>query len=101
MNDQQFSETIASGDRIIVKFYADWCGTCKLFAPKYTRLSNDERFSNVKFLEVNAEVSPEARQLAKVDNLPFFATFKDGKLLEGTATAKEDSVVAMLDRVKA
>jgi hypothetical protein len=36
-----------------------------------------------------------------VDNLPFFATFKNGTLVEGTATAKEDYVVAMLERLQA
>lgn len=100
VNDEQFAQQVASGKATIVKYYADWCGSCKLFAPKYTRLSNDERFQSVDFLEVNAEHSPGARQIAGVDNLPFFAIFKDGKLLEGTATAKEETVVAMLTKVQ-
>lgn len=101
VNDEQFAQHVAHGSPIIVKYYADWCGSCKLFAPKFTRLSNDERFTAVEFLEVNAEVSPLARQTAGVDNLPFFAIFKNGSLIEGTATAKEDTVVAMLEKVKA
>lgn len=101
VNDEQFAQRVATGSAIIVKYYADWCGSCKLFAPKFTRLSNDERFAGVEFLEVNAEICPEARQVAGVDNLPFFAVFKGGTLLEGTATAKEDTVVAMLEKVKA
>jgi thioredoxin 1 len=101
VNDEQFAQYVATGNAIIVKYFADWCGSCKLFAPKYTRLSNDERFSDVLFLEVNAEICPDARQRAAVDNLPFFAVFKGGSLLEGTATAKEDTVVAMLEKVKA
>jgi thiol-disulfide isomerase/thioredoxin len=101
VHDEQFQQHIESGRPIIVKYYADWCGSCKLFAPKFTRLSNDERFQSVEFLEVNAEISPVARQSAGVDNLPFFAIFKDGSLVEGTATAKEDTVVAMLQKVSA
>ena len=101
VNDEQFAQRVAIGNAIIVKYYADWCGSCKLFAPKFTRLSNDERFTGVEFLEVNAEICPEARQVAGVDNLPFFAVFKGGLLLEGTATAKEETVVAMLEKVKA
>lgn len=101
VNDEQFAQRVATGNAIIVKYYADWCGSCKLFAPKFTRLSNDERYTGVEFLEVNAEICPEARQVAGVDNLPFFAVFKGGLLLEGTATAKEETVVAMLEKVKA
>ncbi len=99
LTDNEFSQTLASHDRVIVKYYADWCGSCKLFAPKYRRLSEDERFANVTFVDINAEENPDARKLANVDNLPFFATFKDGKLLEGGATAKEDVVLSMLEKV--
>jgi thioredoxin 1 len=70
--DSDFAQAIQANEKVIVKYFADWCGSCKLFAPKYKRLSNDERFAGIAFLEVNAEVSPEARKLAGVDNLPFF-----------------------------
>lgn len=53
------------------------------------------------FLEVNAETDPEARKAAGVDNLPFFAVFKHGQLLDGGATAKEERVVEMLEKVVA
>jgi len=99
VNDQEFEQHISTGRAVIVKYFADWCGSCKLFAPKYTRLSNDERFNSVEFLEVNAELCTQARQAAGVDNLPFFAVFKDGKLIEGTATAKEDTVLNLLAKV--
>ena len=101
VHDEQFQKAIESGHPIIVKFFADWCGTCKLFAPCYTRLSNNERFQTIEFLEVNAEINPIARHLAGVDNLPFFAIFHNGKLIEGHATAKEDTVIAMLNKVLA
>lgn len=97
--DADFASTLESNRKVIVKYYADWCGSCKLFAPKYRRLSDDDRYSDVVFLDVNAETSPDARQQAGVDNLPYFATFLDGKLLEGGATAKEETVVSMLEKL--
>ncbi|MBC8124522.1 MAG: thioredoxin family protein [Candidatus Kapabacteria bacterium] len=100
-SEQDFRLILESNDKVIIKYYADWCGSCKLFSPKYTRLSNDERFTDITFLEVNAETNPEARALAGVDNLPFFATFKNGALVEGTATTKEENVVGLLDRLNA
>jgi thioredoxin 1 len=99
--DADFTSTLESNRKVIVKYYADWCGSCKLFAPKYRRLSDDERFSDVVFLDVNAETSPEARQRASVDNLPYFAAFLDGQLIDGGATAKEETVVAMLEKLSA
>lgn len=97
--DEDFKSTLAENDKVVVKYYADWCGSCRLFAPKFRRLSDDERFKEVTFLDVNAEKSPEARKLAGVTNLPFFATFKGGELMKGVATSKEDAVVEMINEL--
>lgn len=98
-NDQQFEELIESNDKVVVKYYADWCGSCKLFAPKYRRLSEDDRFDGVRFLDVNAEENEKARKLAGVDNLPYFAVFKSGKLVAGSSTSKEENVVELLNQL--
>jgi len=95
--DSDFAQALQANEKVIVKYFADWCGSCKLFAPKFKRLSNDERFAGIAFLEVNAEVSPEARKLAGVDNLPFFATFKNGQLIAAQSTSKEENVVELLN----
>ena len=95
--DNDFNGAIASNDKVVVKYFANWCGSCKLFSPKYKRLSNDERFSDVTFLDVNAEENPEARKVAEVNSLPFFAVFKGGKLLYGAATSLEPKVVEMIE----
>jgi len=97
--DADFSESLKNNNKVVVKYYADWCGSCRLFAPKYNRLSNDERFSGIVFLDVNAEKNPEARKLAGVSNLPFFAVFKNGELLEGAPTSKEELLVEMLQKL--
>lgn len=99
LTDQEFQPALSENDKVIVKYFADWCGSCKLFAPKYRRLSDDERFADVAFLDVNAELNPEARQRANVDNLPFFAVFKNGELIEGMATVKEENVINMLEKL--
>ena len=100
VEDNNFDQVINDSDKVIVKYFADWCGSCKLFAPKFRRLSEDERFNDVNFLEVNAEENEQARKAAGVDNLPFFAVFKEGKLVEGSATSKEEGVIAMLNKLK-
>lgn len=97
--DKDFNEHLSNNEKVIVKYYADWCGTCKLFSPKFRRLSEDERFKDIVFLDVNAEENEKARKLASVDNLPFFAIFKNGKLVEASATSKEEAVVAMLEKL--
>jgi thiol-disulfide isomerase/thioredoxin len=94
LTDADFGGTLSENPKVVVKFFADWCGSCRLIAPKFTRLS--DRYPDVRFVEVNAEENPETRKLAGVTNLPFFATFQGGNLVKGDATSKIESVEAMI-----
>ncbi|MDH5609834.1 MAG: thioredoxin family protein, partial [Cyclobacteriaceae bacterium] len=69
ISDNEFRDKITGAEKVVVKYYADWCGSCRLFAPKFRRLSNDERFGGISFLDINAEHNPAARQEAGVTNL--------------------------------
>jgi thiol-disulfide isomerase/thioredoxin len=98
--DKDFKNIIDSNVKVIVKYFADWCGTCKLFAPKFKRLSNDEIYAGIIFLEVNAENNPDARKMGGVTNLPFIVTFENGKVIQQVATGKEEAVVEILQKMK-
>ena len=97
--DSDFKNLITSNEKVVVKYYADWCGNCRLFSPKYKRMATNPDFSDVTFLDVNAEVSPEARKAAGVTNLPFFAVFKNGELVDSVAASKEEAVLNLINRL--
>lgn len=100
VNDTEFAEMISGKEKVVVKYYADWCGSCRLISPKFNRMSEEEKNQGITFLEVNAEENPEARKLAGVSNLPFFAVFKNGVLLQADFTAKAESVEAMIEKIR-
>ena len=99
MTDENFKQALTDNNKTIVKYFAGWCGSCRLFSPKFKRLSNDSRFENISFVDVDAEKNPEARKLAGVTNLPFFAVFEGDKLVKAVATSKEDAVVELLQHL--
>lgn len=99
IDDAGFKEQLSSNEKVVVKYYADWCGSCKLFAPKFRRLSEDEQNQGVTFLDVNAEISPEARKMGSVNNLPTVAVFKNGELVESAATSKPEYVQEMIAKL--
>lgn len=99
VNDTNFENEIRENGKVVVKYYAGWCGSCRLFAPKFKRLSADDRFAGIRFLDVDAEESPIARNLGNVSNLPTFAIFKDGELVETIASNKEDQVVELISKL--
>lgn len=97
LEKDNLQEFIAENDRVVVQYGATWCGNCRIMKPKMKRLSND--FENIKFLYVDAEKLPGSRKLAEVTNLPTFATFKGGKLVNQTQTNKEENLKALLDEI--
>lgn len=99
ITDNEFKDEISKNDKVVVKYFADWCGSCRLFSPKYKRLSGEERFSEIRFLDINAEKNPEARKAAGVTNLPYFAVFKQGELIDGFSGNKEAAVVDLISRL--
>lgn len=92
VNDAEFQQELKAHDKVVVKYYADWCGSCRLIAPKYDAIAEKDDFKGITFLNINAEENPEARKLAGVTNLPFFAAFKDGQLVEGFAAARAEAI---------
>jgi len=99
VTDEDFEKKLQSNEKVVVKYFADWCGSCRLFAPKYKRLSGEERFDGVAFLDVNAEKNPLARQKAEVKNLPTFAIFKNGELVDSITSNKEEMVVELIQKL--
>lgn len=98
-NDSDFKEQIESNELVTIKFHADWCGSCKLIAPKFRRLSESDQFDKITFLDANAEENPEIRKWAGVNNLPFFITVKNGEIQKSDFTSKIDVVEGMLNEL--
>jgi thiol-disulfide isomerase/thioredoxin len=65
--------------------------------PKMKRLSKD--YEGITFLYVDAEKLPESRKLAEVNNLPTFAVFKGGSLINQIQTNKEEALKILINEV--
>ncbi|MFN4083197.1 MAG: thioredoxin family protein [Bacteroidia bacterium] len=97
--DNDFFNHLANNQMVVVKYFANWCGSCRLFAPKFVKISNKPEYKDILFLDVNAEENPEARKFAGVSNLPYFAVIKDGKILTSDNTAKEEGLEKMINKL--
>ncbi|KAM0947010.1 putative monodehydroascorbate reductase (NADH) [Dioscorea sansibarensis] len=90
----------ASGSKIVVlDMYTQWCGPCKVMAPKFQELS--ENYLDVVFLKLDC--NQENKSLAKelgIRVVPTFKILKDGKIVKEVTGAKFDDLVFAIDTVK-
>ena len=98
-SDENFEHLLNTHEKVVVKYYAKWCGVCRLFSPKFKKMSDKDEFSQFLFLDVNADENPVARKLAGVNNLPYFAVFKNGQLVAADASTKEDVVENLIKKL--
>ncbi len=91
------AEIVASNDVVVVQYAASWCGNCRIMKPKFKMLASQNE--SIPFVIVDAEQFPESRKLAKVDNLPTFATFKNGQLVNQTQTNKAEVLAELVSEV--
>ena len=43
----------------VIKFFADWCGPCKVYGPSFTQVREELESDEITFLEINVENDPE------------------------------------------
>lgn len=91
------AEIVAQNEVVVVQYAASWCGNCRIMKPKFKVLA--AQHENIPFLIVDAEQYPESRKLAKVDNLPTFATFKNGVLVNQAQTNKAEVLTELVNEV--
>lgn len=90
-------QIISNNELVLVQYGATWCGNCRIMKPKVKRLSGE--FENIKFVYVDAEKFPESRKLAQVTNLPTFAAFKGGVLVNQNQTNKEEILKLLINEI--
>ena len=67
-------EVLKNKETVLVDFYADWCGPCKMLGPILEEVGKDH-----KVFKVNVDNEPELAQEYGVMSIPCMVLFKDGK----------------------
>ncbi|MBE6048589.1 MAG: thioredoxin [Clostridium sp.] len=81
INQDEFqSEVLDNEGVVVVDFYADWCGPCKMLAPILEELNNE--LSSVKIVKVNVDENPDVSNKYNIANIPTIKIFKAGKDVE-------------------
>ncbi len=79
LSDATFDEEIAgSAEPVLVDFWAEWCGPCKMIAPVLDEIA-DENPGKIKIAKLNVDDNPDIARRFEVMSIPTMIVFKDGK----------------------
>ena len=83
-----FDETISSSETpVLVDFWAEWCGPCKMIAPVLDEISS-ENSDKIKIVKVNVDENPDLARRFEVMSIPTLIVFKDGDVAKRLVGAK-------------
>ena len=76
LTDQTFNQEIRSNDIILVDFWAEWCGPCKMISPILDEISSEY---NLPVGKLNVDENPGKAQEYSVQSIPTMVLFRNGK----------------------
>ncbi len=93
---ENFQKEVIESDRpVLVDFWADWCGPCRMLSPIVDEIASER--ADYKFCKVNVDEQPELAAAFHVSSIPTLVVIKNGKLANTSVGVRPKAeILAML-----
>ena len=88
---ENFDEVINGEGKVLVDFWAGWCGPCKQMGPVLEQIAVER--NDVTIAKVNVDEQPELASRFQVRSIPFFGLFEKGQMINQTLGAQPKSSI--------
>jgi thioredoxin 1 len=85
LTSDNFNDIVTGSGTIMIDFWAEWCGPCRMFAPVFEKAS--ERYQDIVFGKVDTEEQIELAQAFDIASIPTLMVIRDGVVLYAEAGA--------------
>jgi len=100
INETNFKrEVLQSTQPVLVDFWAQWCGPCKMFAPLLDEIAVEQN-GRAKVVKVNVDESPMLAQRYNIQSIPTLLYFAGGEVRDRTVGAvSKQSIISKLEKL--
>lgn len=90
---EKFEADVLKSDKpVIVDFWAEWCGPCRMVAPVLEEIANEYR-GKVVVAKVNVDNEPTLAEQYNVTGIPLLGVFKDGQMVKQLVGARPKAAI--------
>ncbi len=94
-NENFQNEVLNSNKTVLLDFYADWCGPCRMVGPIVSEIAEER--NDIKVGKINVDEQPELASMFKVMSIPMLAVVKNGKIANQSVGYKpKEQILALL-----
>ena len=95
VNKNNFDQIKSIEKPVLIDFYADWCGPCRMVSPIVDEIANES--DDYVVAKVNVDDEPELANAFAVSSIPMLVVMKNGKVVNQAVGARsKDAILAML-----
>ena len=98
LDDNTIFETIEKEPLVLIDFYASWCRACRIAAPMFARVAQEE---GVKIFKIDVGKNPKIKEMIELPGLPSVGCFKNGEPLDLVNLTKEEGFREFVRKMKA
>lgn len=96
INENNFEAEVLKSDKVVLlDFFAQWCGPCKMIAPTLEEIAAENE--HIKVCKIDVDEAPDLARQFKVTSIPLLVVMKNGQILEQALGARpKDAILKMI-----
>eukprot|EP00924_Labyrinthula_sp_SR-Ha-C_P002251 snap_masked-scaffold_19-processed-gene-5.27-mRNA-1 protein AED:0.16 eAED:0.16 QI:0/-1/0/1/-1/1/1/0/110 len=97
-NLDALNKLLEAGKTVLIDFYADWCGPCRMISPKFNDMAASSSNDNMVFAKVDVDSVHDIAQKYEIRAMPTFIALKGSETIDTVVGADPNKLAALVEK---